>query len=156
MRSIEQTQHNSPLKVGALPMDPDGQGILATTPCLVRGQDMSIITRGLQNSTLTLGSLDEGGALSSTSSSSSGTSPSTRVWTRATTVDVVRGHGATAVVVAGLPVVVALAVVVVIVTVGGRVVARVVVVVVSMYITTEEDVSSTGEKEQYLAGSGEK
>lgn len=44
-------------------MVPGGQGILATIPCLVLGQDMSIITRGLQYSTLMLGSLEEGGAL---------------------------------------------------------------------------------------------
>lgn len=126
-----------------LPMVPGGQGILATIPCLVLGQDMSIITMGLQYSTLTLGSLEDDGTLLS---SSSGTKPSTSVWTRATTVDVVRSHGAKAVVVAGLLVVVVLAVEVVMVTVVGRVVARVVVVVVSMYTITEEDVSSEGEK----------
>lgn len=98
---------------------------------------MSIITRGLQYSTLMLGSLEEGGALSL----SSGTKPSTSVWAGATTVDVVRGHWANAVVVAGTLVVVVLVVVVVMVTVVGRVVVLVVVVVVSMYTITEEDVS---------------
>lgn len=112
-------------------MVPVGQDILATTPCLVLGQEMSIITRGLQYSTLTLGSLDEGGARSL----SSGVRPSAGVWAGAAVVDVVCGHWAAgAVVVAGALVVVALAVVVVIMaTVVGRVVVlRVVVVVVSM------------------------
>lgn len=130
-------------KKGTLPIDPAGQDILATTPCLVFGQEMSIITRGLQYSTLTLGSLEEGGALSS----SSGVKPSTSVWTGAGAVDVVRGHWAAAAVVAGALVVVVLAVVVVMVTVVGRVVVlMVVVVVVSMYTITEEDVSDGEEK----------
>lgn len=120
-----------------VPMVPGGHGILDTMPCLVLGQEMSIITRGLQYSTLMLGSLEEGGALLS----SSGTNPSTRVWTGAITVDVVRGHWAIAGVVAGILVVVVLAVVVVIVRVVGRVVVLVVIVVVSMYTMTEEDVS---------------
>lgn len=123
-------------------MVPGGHGILDTIPCLVLGQEMSIITRGLQYSTLMLGSLEEGGALSS----SSGTKPSTGVWTGATTVDVVRGHWAIAVVVAGVLVVVVLAVVVVMVTVVGRVVVLVVIVVVSMYTITEEEVSGRGER----------
>lgn len=119
-------------------MVPGGQGIFAIIPCLVRGQDMSIITSGLQYSTLMLGSLEEGGAFSS---SSSGAKPSTSVWTRATTVDVVRCHGATVVVVAGMLVVVVLDVVVVMETVVGLVVVRDAVVVVSMYTMTEEDTS---------------
>lgn len=109
-------------------MVPGGQGILATTPCLVLGQEMSIIIRGLQYSTLMLGSWEEGGA----PSSSSGIKPSTSVWTGVATVCAVRGHWATAGVVAGILVVVVLAVVVVIVTVVGRVVVLVVEVVVSM------------------------
>lgn len=139
-------------------MVPGGHGILATRPCLVLGQDMSIISRGLQYSTLMLGSLEEGGALSSWSSSS-GTKPSTSVWTGDTTVDVVRGHGAKAVVVAGLLVVVVLVVVVVAVTVVGRVVVRVVVVVVSMYTITEEDVSNkreSGKKQSELTDTKKK
>ena len=116
-----------------------------TMPCLVLGQEMSIMTRGLQYSTLMLGSLEEGGALSS---SSSGTKPSSSVWTGAATVDVVRGHWAIAVVVAGILVVVVLAVVVVMVTVVGRVVVLVVMVVVSMYTITEEDVSGKREKKK--------
>lgn len=125
-------------------MVPGGQGILDTMPCLVLGQEMSIITRGLQYSTLMLGSLEEGAALSS----SSGTKPFTSVWTWDATVDVVRGHWAIAVVVPGILVVVVLADVVVRVTVVGRVVVLVAVVVVSMYTITEEDVSGKGvEKE---------
>ena len=119
-------------------MVPGGQGILATKPCLVLGQEMSIITRGLQYSTLMVGSLEEGGALSSPP----GTKPSTRVWTGEGTVDVVRGRWATAAVVAGILIVVVLVVVVVMVTVVGRAVVLVVVVVVSMYTITEEEVSS--------------
>lgn len=109
-------------------------------PCLVLGQEMSITTRGLQYSTLMLGSLEEGGDLSS----SSGIKPSTSVWTGAT-VDVVLGHWATAVVVAGIFVVVILAVVDVMVTVVGRVVVLVTAVVVSMYTITEEEDSGEGE-----------
>lgn len=125
-----------------LPVVPGGHGILDIKPCLVLGQEMSIITRGLQYSTLMLGSLEEAGALSS----SSGTKPSTGVWAGATTVVVVRGHWAITVVVAGILVVVVLAVVVVMVIVVGRVVVLVVMVVVSMYTMTEEDVSATGER----------
>lgn len=61
-------------------------------------------------------------------------------------MDVVRVHGAKAVVVVGLLVVVVLAVVAVTETVVGRVVVRVVVVVVSMYTITEEDVSNERER----------
>lgn len=71
-----------------LPMVPGGQAILATAPCLVFDQEMSIITRGLQYSTLMLGSLEEGGDLSS----SSGTKLWTMVWAGATKVDVGLGH----------------------------------------------------------------
>lgn len=125
-------------------MVPGGQGILATTPCLVLGQEMSIITMGLQYSTLMLGSLEEGGALSSLSWS--GSKPSTSVWAGTTIVDVVRGHWAIAVVVDGILAVVVLAVVVVKEAVVCRVVVLVVMVVVSMYTITEEDVSGKGER----------
>lgn len=118
-------------------MVPGGHRILDTIPCLVLGQEMSIITRGLQYSTPMLGSLEDGGLRSS----SSGTAPSDGVWAGAAIVDVVRGHGATAVVVAGIFVVVVLDVVVVMVTVVGRVVVLVVMVVVSGYIMTEDEVS---------------
>lgn len=125
-------------------MVPGGHGIFDTMPCLVLGQEMSIITRGLQYSTLMFGSLEEGGDLSS----SSGTKPSTWVWTGAMTVDVVRGHCAIAAVVAGILVVVVLAVVVVSAGVVGRVVVLVVMVVVSMYTITEEDVSGQRREEK--------
>lgn len=108
---------------------------MVTMPCLVFGQEMSIIIRGLQYSTLTVGSLEEGGNLSS----SSGTKPSTSVWTGGATVDVVLGHWATAVVVVVILVVVILAVVDVMVTVVGRVVVLVTAVEVSMYTITEEE-----------------
>lgn len=130
-------------------MLPGGQGILATMPCLVLGQEMSIITSGLQYSTLMLGSLDEGGARLS----SSGSKPFTGVRAGAAIVGVVRGRGATAVVVAGILVEVVLVVVVVMVTVECRVVVLIVVVVVSMYTMTEEDVSSEKELEERRAES---
>ena len=125
-------------------MVPGGQSILATTPCLVLGQEMSIITSGLQYSTRMLGSLEEGGALSS----SSGAKPSNAVRAGATTFEVVRGHWAPAAVVAGILVVVVLATVDVMVTVVGRVVLLAVVVVVSMKTITEEDVSGREKKER--------
>lgn len=118
-------------------MVPDGQGILATVPCLVLGQLMSIVTSGLQYSTLMLGSFEDGGA----PSSSSGSEASMSVWTGAAIVDVVRGHWATAVVVKGILVVVIRIVVDVGLTVEVRVVVLVVEVVVSMYTMTEEEVS---------------
>lgn len=123
-------------------MVPGGQGIVATMPCLVLGQEMSIITKGLQFSTRILGNCEEGGALFS----SSGRKPSIDVWTGATTVDVVRGHRAIAFVVAGILVVVVLADVVVMVPVVGRVVLLVVMVVGSMYTITEDDVSGKSER----------
>lgn len=110
-----------------LPMVPGGQAILATTPCLVLGQEMSMVTRGLQYSTRMSGSLGEGGGLLS----SSGTKPLCSVWTGAETVVVVLGHWLRAVVVAGPLVVLVLAVVDSLATVVGRVVVLVVVVVVS-------------------------
>lgn len=109
-------------------MVPGGHGILATTPCLVLGQEMSIITRGLQYSSRMLGSFEEGGGLSS----SSGIDPFIGVWTGADTVVVVLGHCTAAVVVAGILVVVVLAVEDNLATVVGRVVVLVVVVVVSI------------------------
>ncbi len=126
-----------PSQKSTLPMVPTGHGILDIMPCLVLGQEMSIIIRGLQYSTLMFGSLEEGGD----PASSSGIKPSTNVWTGATTVDVVRGHSGIAAVVAGTLVVVVLAVVVVVVAGVCRVVVRVVMVVVSMYTITEEEVS---------------
>lgn len=69
-------------------MVPDGHGILDTVPCLVLGQDTSIITRGVQDSTLMVGSLEE----DKTWSSSSGTRFSARVGRGAAAVVVVRGQ----------------------------------------------------------------
>lgn len=109
-------------------MVPDGQGILAKVPCLVLGQFMSIITSGLQYSTLMLGSFEDGDI----PSSSSGSKASMSVRTGATIVDVVRDHWATAVVVEGILVVVIRIVVDVGLTVEVRVVVLVVDVVVSM------------------------
>lgn len=105
-------------------MVPGGQGILATTPCPVLGQEMSNMTSGLQYSTLTLGSLEEGG----NRSSSPVPRRPTGVWARG-------GPGApveevAVVVVTNLLVPVLTAVKVTVVV--GRVVVLVAVVVVSM------------------------
>lgn len=75
-------------QTSTLPIVPGGHDTLDTRPCLVLGQDTSIITRGLQYSTLIVGSLEDGGALLS----SSGAKPSTSVWMGAAAVDVVRGQ----------------------------------------------------------------
>lgn len=109
-------------------MVPDGQGILTTVPCLVFGQAMSIITKGLQYSTLMFGSLEEGRA----PSSSSGSKAFTSVCIGDGVVVVMCGHTATAVIVAGILVVVVLVVVVVRVTVTGRVVVLIVEVMLSI------------------------
>lgn len=69
-------------------MVPDGHGILDMVPCLVLGQDTSIITRGVQDSTLVVGSLEE----DRTWSSLPGTRFSTRVCSEAAAVLVVRGQ----------------------------------------------------------------
>lgn len=69
-------------------MVPDGHGILDKVPCLVLGQDTSIITKGVQDSSLVVGSRDE----YKTWSSSSGTRFSTRVVRGAAAVVVVRGQ----------------------------------------------------------------
>lgn len=69
-------------------MVPDGHGILDIVPCLVLGQETSIITKGVQYSTLMVGSLEDDG----TWSSSSGTKPSMKVCTGAAAVVVVRGQ----------------------------------------------------------------
>lgn len=114
-------------------MVPDGQGILATVPCLVLGQAMSTVARGLQYSTLVFGSFEDGGA----PSLYSGSKASMSVWTGDASVDVVRGHWTTAVVVKGILVVVVRVNVDVRVTVEVWAVVLVVEVVVSMYIITE-------------------
>lgn len=114
---------------------------MANVPCFVLGQDTSIITSGLQYSTLRFGSLAvAGAALTSSCSKSSKT-----VWYGSTTADVVRGDWTTKGVVAGTLVVVVLDVVVVVVT-GGLV--EVLVVVVSMYTIIEEDVSRKRQRER--------
>lgn len=69
-------------------MVPDGHGILDTVPCLVLGQETSIITRGVQDSILVGGSLDE----VRTWSSLSGTRFSTTVGRGVAAVVVVRGQ----------------------------------------------------------------
>lgn len=116
---------------------------MANVPCFVLGQDTSIITSGLQYSTLRFGSLAvAGAALTSSCSKSSKT-----VWYGSTTADVVRGDWTTKGVVAGTLVVVVLDVVVVVVT-GGLVEVLVVVVVVSMYTIIEEDVSRKRQRER--------
>lgn len=115
-------------------MVPEGQGILATVPCLVLGQVMSTVTRGLQYSTLMFGSFEDGGA----PSLYSGSKASMSVWTGATIEDVVCGHWTTAVVVDGILVVVVRVNVDVRVTVELWAGVLAVEVVVSMYIITEE------------------
>lgn len=108
-------------------MVPGGHGILETVPSLVLGQETSIISRGLQESTLAVGALGEGDP----APSSSGSQPSA-VWTGAAAVVVVFGQWTAGRVLAGVFVVVLLLVVVVMATVAGRPVVRLVTVVVSM------------------------
>lgn len=102
---------------------------MTPVPCLVLGQETSIITRGLQYSTLMLGSLEEGGPLLC---SSSGSRPPTSVCTRGDAVEVVRGHrtSVAGVVEEGFLAVVVLDVVLVEVVIRG--VELVIMVVVSM------------------------
>lgn len=92
---------------------------------MVLGHETSIISRGLQESVLAVGTLREGDSASSSSGPSA-------VWTGAAPEVVVRGQWTMGLVVAAVLVVVLLLVVVVTATVAGREVVRVVTVVVSM------------------------